>query len=67
MVGFKKNISVVKVFPYSKEWFTLKGSQKKALFSINTKGQNLNDVAMHNLVDYYHININAIISDEENK
>lgn len=60
IIGMQKGIPVVKVHPNTKEWFTIAGSQKEALFLVNTKGQNLNDSAMKDLVDFYNINVNCL-------
>ncbi|MCR5090216.1 MAG: glycosyltransferase [Oscillospiraceae bacterium] len=53
-IGLKKGYSVVKVNSYSKEWFTIKDSQKASLMQTNVC-QNQNDVAMDNLSHYYQI------------
>lgn len=59
-IGLKKGIPAVKVDPYSKEWFTIRDSQKDSLTSVNTRGENLNDTAMKNLVRYYKIDLASI-------
>lgn len=65
-IGLQKMIPVVKVFPNTKEWFTINKSQREALFSINTKGQNLNDKAMKSLIDYYGIDV-RLLNDKEKR
>lgn len=57
VIGIKNKYAVVKVYTNSKEWFTIKDSQKKSLFSINTQGEELNDKALKNLIDYFGIDL----------
>lgn len=64
-IGLRKMIPVVKVFPNTKEWFTINKSQRETLFSINTKGQNFNDKAMKSLIDYYGIDVRLLNDKEE--
>ncbi|MHB8131571.1 MAG: glycosyltransferase family A protein [Mobilitalea sp.] len=47
-----KNIEVVKVDQYSKEWFTICDSQKESLMNINVTCDE-NDIAFQNLIQYY--------------
>ena len=56
IIGLQNGIDAVKVFPNSKEWFTIRSSQKKSLMKVNV-GKNLNDVSIKNLVEYYKIKI----------
>ena len=55
ILGFKKNIEVVKVNENSKEWFTIRSSQKTSLMSTNV-GENCNDVELALLIGHYKIN-----------
>lgn len=56
VIGLKKGYLTVKVDRYSKEWFTIKSSQKEALMNANIS-ENKNDIAMHNLLDYYGVDL----------
>lgn len=57
VIGIKKGISAVKVNKNSKEWFTVHGSQKSSLRSINVDESNANDLALRNLITYYSIDL----------
>lgn len=39
----------------SKEWFTIRNSQRQCLMSVNTAGRMRNDEALQNLMEYYHV------------
>lgn len=58
-IGLKKHCNVIKVNTNSKEWFTLKNSQNNTLMKENV-GQNLNDVAMKKLVEFYQLDVNNL-------
>ena len=51
-IGLKNGYEAVKVYPNSKEWFTIKSSQRESLMQSNV-GKNLNDVSMKNLEAYF--------------
>lgn len=53
-MGFLNGYKAVKVNPYSKEWFTIKNSQKSSLMQTNI-GLNQNDLAIRKLSEYYGI------------
>ena len=55
IVGAQKRIPAVKVSTNSKEWFTIRNSQRQCLMSVNTAGRMLNDEALQNLMEYYHV------------
>lgn len=55
VLAMKNEVSAVKVNLNSKEWFTVKGSQKTSLKSINVDQTNANDVALKNLMEYYNL------------
>ena len=58
-IGLLNNKKVVKVNINSKEWFTVKSTQKVALVNENVDGstQNKNDDAIKNLIEYYNIDL----------
>ena len=51
-IGLKNGYEAVKVYPNSKEWFTIKSSQRESVMQSNV-GKNLNDVSMKNLEAYF--------------
>lgn len=51
----KKKIPVVKVNLNSKEWFTVRNSQRISLKSYNVTETNSNDIALNNLLQYYNL------------
>lgn len=53
--GSAERISAVKVSTNSKEWFTIRNSQRQCLMSVNTAGRMRNDEALQNLMEYYHV------------
>lgn len=55
IVGAQKRIPAVKVSTNSKEWFTIRNSQRQCLMSVNTAGRMRNDEALQNLMEYYHV------------
>lgn len=55
IVGARKGIPAVKVSTNSKEWFTIRNSQRQCLMSVNTAGRMRNDEALQNLMEYYHV------------
>lgn len=55
IVGAQKKIPAVKVSTNSKEWFTIRNSQRQCLMSVNTAGRMRNDEALQNLMEYYHV------------
>lgn len=55
IVGAQKGIPAVKVSTNSKEWFTIRNSQRQCLMSVNTAGRMRNDEALQNLMEYYHV------------
>ena len=55
IVGAQKRIPAVKVSTNSKEWFTIRNSQRQCLMSVNTAGRMRNDEALQNLMGYYHV------------
>lgn len=55
-IGLKNGFRAVKVYPNSKEWFTIVSSQKQALMK-NNVGQNVNDVSISNLQKFYKIKL----------
>lgn len=57
VIGIIKSISVVKVNTNSKEWFTVYGSQKSSLRSINVDESNANDLALIKLAEYYNLDL----------
>lgn len=57
IVGVLNRTPVVKVNKNSKEWFTVHGSQKSSLRSINVDESNANDLALRNLITYYSIDL----------
>ena len=50
IVGAQKRIPAVKVSTNSKEWFTIRNSQRQCLMSVNTAGRMRNDEALQNLM-----------------
>lgn len=56
MLGLVNDYKVVKVNENSKEWFTIRQSQKIKLTSENVDNDNKNDIAMKKLMEYYGIN-----------
>ena len=53
---YQKYSKAVKVYPNSKEWFTIVSSQKQALMKTNV-GSSMNDISIFNLQRYYKIKI----------
>lgn len=59
VIGLANDYKVVKVNENSKEWFTIKNSQKEKLVTENIKN-NSNDVSMKKLIEHYKIPIEKI-------
>lgn len=57
-LGIINGYKVVKVYPNSKEWFTIVSSQKQALMKTNVEN-NMNDISICNLQNYYKIKLNG--------
>lgn len=55
-IGLKNGYETVKVYPNSKEWFTIKSSQRESLMQSNV-GKNLNDISMKNLEAYFEFKV----------
>ena len=55
-LGIVNGYKAVKVYPNSKEWFTIVSSQKQALMKTNV-GSSMNDISIFNLQRYYKIKI----------
>ncbi len=55
-ISMVKGYKVVKVNENSKEWFTIKQTQKIKLASENVDNNNKNDIAMKKLINYYNLN-----------
>ena len=55
-LGIVNGYKAVKVYPNSKEWFTIVSSQKQALMKTNV-GNSMNDISIFNLQRYYKIKI----------
>lgn len=55
-LGIVNGYKAIKVYPNSKEWFTIISSQKQALMKINV-GNNLNDISINNLQNFYNIKL----------
>ncbi|WP_066717472.1 hypothetical protein [Clostridium sp. Marseille-P299] len=53
VIGIINNYSVVKVDKNSKEWFTIKGTQRISLKSYNVDTTNANDEALKKFFEYY--------------
>lgn len=60
-IGMVNNYKVVKVNANSKEWFTIKSTQKEKLMTENIE-QNGNDISMKKLMEYYQIPIEKILT-----
>lgn len=62
-IGLIKGKKVVKVNKNSKEWFTVKSTQKVALVNENVNDSSIskNDKAMKNLMDYYNIDLRKFL------
>lgn len=56
VIGLKKGIPAVKVDRYSKEFFTVLGTQKQRLVAENVETDNKNDIAFTNLLEHYQVN-----------
>lgn len=54
VIGMKNGYKVVKVKCNSKEWFTIKSSQRHSLMHENI-GMNTNDKSMNKLINHYHL------------
>lgn len=55
-IGLHNGYEAVKVYPNSKEWFTIKSSQKESLMKTNV-GENKNDVSIRNLETYFDLKL----------
>lgn len=55
-LGIINGYKAVKVYPNSKEWFTIVSSQKQALMKTNV-GNSMNDISICNLQSYYKIKL----------
>ncbi len=62
VVGLTKGYKAVKVDENSKEWYTLKSSQKDSLMKSNV-GESINDTSLKNLFKYYDFDINVLKED----
>ncbi len=62
VMEIKKNIKVVKVDTYSKEWFSINNTQKTGLIHYNRK-QDVNGKNFKKLMEFYKIDIRRYISD----
>lgn len=51
-LGILNGFKAVKVYPNSKEWFTIASSQKQALVRTNV-GNGINDISIRNLQEFY--------------
>ena len=61
IIGVKKGIKVRKVCQFSKEWFTVLGSQKIRLMKENVELDNKNDAAIIKTMKYYNIDVQDLI------
>lgn len=62
-IGLCKKIPAVKVDTESIEWFTVLGTQKENLFSLNTGESAVNDAALTKLVKQYNIDILSLVEE----
>ena len=69
IITIKKNMPVVKVSANSKEWFTIRTSQKSSLKEINVENDNKNDRSLKNLMQTYNLSGKDFldINGQENK